>query len=143
MTRWDKVEVTVTPHRTKSMTTTSGSVAGVEASTLLQTTPGVFPLLDPQAFSGNSRRSKTSMVIRCDRQSKSIDTANHTGKPAAQISILNRSISAFKENNWQFVQGLLNECKTKTRRILLEKLGQEAVQWGHENCSFTGEYFKI
>ena len=41
------------------------------------------------------------------------------------------SPAAIAETNWKFVNQLLKECKSKTKRILLEKLGQEAVEWGH------------
>ena len=32
---------------------------------------------------------------------------------------------------------LLRECKQKTKRILVEKLGQEAVEWGHGEIGFS------
>jgi len=32
---------------------------------------------------------------------------------------------------------LLKECKQKTKRILVEKLGQEAVEWGHGEIGFS------
>ena len=41
------------------------------------------------------------------------------------------SPAAIAETNLKFVNQLLRECKSKTKRILLEKLGQEAVEWGH------------
>ena len=51
--------------------------------------------------------------------------------------LLNPSPASIAETNWKFVNQLLMECKQKTKRILLEKLGQEvAVQWGH--LSTTG-----
>ena len=43
------------------------------------------------------------------------------------------------ETNWNFVTQLLREAKNKTKRILLEKLGSEAVEWGHgDTMMFTG-----
>ena len=51
------------------------------------------------------------------------------------------SPAAIAETNWKFVNQLLRECKSKTKRILLEKLGQEAVEWGHgqpAEAGFTG-----
>ena len=32
----------------------------------------------------------------------------------------------------------LQETKQKTKRILLEKLGSESVEWGHKNLGFSG-----
>lgn len=72
-----------------------------------------------------------------DRQSKSIDV---NVIPASKISLLNsNSAAAIAETQFTFVQELLKECKTKTKRILLEKLGKEAVQWGHGSIGFSGE----
>ncbi len=47
----------------------------------------------------------------------------HPGSATLQASIA--------ETNWKFVSQLLKESKQKTKRILLEKLGLEAVEWGH------------
>jgi hypothetical protein len=47
----------------------------------------------------------------------------HRGSATLQASIA--------ETNWKFVSQLLKESKQKTKRILLEKLGLEAVEWGH------------
>ena len=63
-----------------------------------------------------------------DRKSKLLDLAS---LPAPKISLLNASPAAIAETNWKFVSELLKECKNKTKRILVEKLGKEAVEWGH------------
>ena len=48
-------------------------------------------------------------------------------------------IPLIAETNWNFVTQLLREAKNKTKRILLEKLGSEAVEWGHgDTMMFTG-----
>ena len=49
------------------------------------------------------------------------------------------SPAAIAETNWKFVNQLLRECKSKTKRILLEKLGQEAVEWGHGGSQQAAE----
>ena len=43
---------------------------------------------------------------------------------ATKMSLLNASPASIAETNWNFVNQLLREAKTKTKRILLEKLGQ-------------------
>jgi len=72
-----------------------------------------------------------------DRGSKSIESTSHAASSAGHatpLSILSSSSpAAIAEANWLFVAELLRECKAKTKRILLEKLGQEAIQWGHGN----------
>ncbi|XP_046672134.1 DENN domain-containing protein 5B-like [Homalodisca vitripennis] len=35
------------------------------------------------------------------------------------------------QTNWNFVEKLLKDCKAKTKRMLVEKMGNEAVQLGH------------
>ena len=52
--------------------------------------------------------------------------------------MLQASPAAIADTNWKFVAQLLKECKAKTKRILLEKLGQEAVEWGHGEVQFSG-----
>lgn len=58
--------------------------------------------------------------------------------PTQKISMLSPSQASIAETNWKFVNQLLKETKQKTKRILLEKLGLEAVEWGHGNIGFTG-----
>ncbi|TMS40156.1 hypothetical protein L596_006573 [Steinernema carpocapsae] len=42
------------------------------------------------------------------------------------------------KQNWKFVDQLLKETKGKTKRMLVEKMGKEAVQLGHVDPSVTG-----
>ena len=42
------------------------------------------------------------------------------------------------QTNWKFVESLLKECKAKTKRMLVEKMGQEAVELGHGEAIITG-----
>ena len=60
----------------------------------------------------------------------SIDVSN-LAAPTQNIPLLNACPASIAETNWKFVNQLLTECKQKTKRILLDKLGQEAVEWGH------------
>lgn len=52
--------------------------------------------------------------------------------------MLSPSQASIAETNWKFVNQLLKETKQRTKRILLEKLGLEAVEWGHGEQNFTG-----
>lgn len=40
--------------------------------------------------------------------------------------------------NWKFVEQLLKETKGKTKRMLVEKMGKEALQLGHADASVNG-----
>lgn len=42
------------------------------------------------------------------------------------------------QTNWKFVDQLLREAKGKTKRMLVEKMGKEAVELGHADLSITG-----
>ncbi|KAK9496634.1 hypothetical protein O3M35_013114 [Rhynocoris fuscipes] len=45
------------------------------------------------------------------------------------------SAALIAQTNWNFVEKLLKDCKQKTKRMLVEKLGSEAVEMGH--CAQT------
>ena len=128
--RLRKVELTVTPQKQ----------SGKTKQQLQQVSPGVFPLLEPAKFKSASREEnanakRTAVFVKGDRASKSIDV---NPKKAAKVSLLNPSPASIAETNWNFVNQLLRESKQKTKRILLEKLGQEAVEWGHGEVGVTG-----
>eukprot|EP00095_Tigriopus_kingsejongensis_P007193 maker-scaffold192_size271026-snap-gene-0.15 protein:Tk07193 transcript:maker-scaffold192_size271026-snap-gene-0.15-mRNA-1 annotation:"denn domain-containing protein 5b" len=124
--RLEKVELTITPQKS-NQNASSTSAVNQQKSVI----PGIFPLLDSSKFEG---KSNTAKFVRGDRKSKSIDPGL---LPSQKISMLNSSPAAIAETNWKFVNQLLGECKSKTKRILLEKLGQEAVEWGH-GSQFSG-----
>ncbi|XP_046464167.1 DENN domain-containing protein 5B-like isoform X1 [Daphnia pulex] len=42
------------------------------------------------------------------------------------------------QGNWKFVEQLLQECKTKTKRLLVGKMGSEAFELGHGQVSVSG-----
>ena len=72
--------------------------------------------------------SSTAVFIRGDRRSRALDL---NLVAAQKIPMLSPSQASIAETNWKFVSQLLKESKQKTKRILLEKLGSEAVEWGH------------
>ncbi|XP_061422825.1 DENN domain-containing protein 5B-like isoform X1 [Lethenteron reissneri] len=55
-----------------------------------------------------------------------------------QPKLADLSPSVFAKTNLKFVEGLLKECRTKTKRMLVEKMGQEAVELGHGEVTLTG-----
>jgi hypothetical protein len=125
--RLHKVELTVSPQKA-----TSRRLSGAPR----QLTPGVFPALEPSLFERRQPdNSTTAVFIKGDRRSKLLDV---NLVPPQKIAMLAASQASIAETNWKFVTQLLKETKQKTKRILLEKLGQEAVEWGHGQVGFSG-----
>ena len=126
--RLKKIELTVTPQKSNFSAKKTSSKNSI----------GIFPLLDATKFSKIEEKSKTAVFVKGDRTSKSIDVVL-TSNTSTKISMLNASPASIAETNWNFVNQLLREAKSKTKRILLEKLGSEAVEWGHgDTMLFTG-----
>ncbi|XP_058138997.1 DENN domain-containing protein 5B isoform X2 [Dasypus novemcinctus] len=60
------------------------------------------------------------------------------GKNLRQPKLSDLSPAVIAQTNWKFVEGLLKECRMKTKRMLVEKMGREAVELGHGEASLTG-----
>ena len=134
------MELTVSPQKSNRRGGSQKQVATLypysTSTCLLQVNPGIFPSLDPSLFERRQPdNSSTAVFIKGDRRSKLLDV--HL-VPAQKIAMLAASQASIAETNWKFVTQLLKETKQKTKRILLEKLGQEAVEWGHGQVGFSG-----
>jgi len=123
--RLSKIELTVSPQ--KAARRTDGSLKGGNEH-------GIFPLFDPALFL-RKHTDNTAVFIRGDRRSRVLDVSL---VPSQNIPLLTPSQASIAETNWKFVNQLLKETKQKTKRILLEKLGSESVEWGHTNLGFSG-----
>ncbi|XP_054862404.1 DENN domain-containing protein 5B isoform X2 [Amphiprion ocellaris] len=64
--------------------------------------------------------------------------ARSLGKNLRQPKLSDLSPAVIAQTNWKFVEGLLKECRLKTKRMLVEKMGQEAVELGHGEANITG-----
>merc|ERR1719392_54401 len=123
--RFHKVELTVSPQKSNRRSPSQRQVV-----------PGIFPVLDAGMFEKRQTdNSTTAVFIKGDRRSKLLDV---NLVPTQKISMLSPSQASIAETNWKFVNQLLKETKQKTKRILLEKLGMEAVEWGHGDIGFSG-----
>nr|XP_028587525.1 DENN domain-containing protein 5A isoform X3 [Podarcis muralis] len=69
---------------------------------------------------------------------KYIQEARNLGSTIRQPKLSNLSPSVIAQTNWKFVEGLLKECRNKTKRMLVEKMGREAVELGHGEVNITG-----
>ncbi|XP_075283140.1 DENN domain-containing protein 5A isoform X7 [Opisthocomus hoazin] len=71
-------------------------------------------------------------------EKKYIQEARSLGSTIRQPKLSNLSPSVIAQTNWKFVEGLLKECRNKTKRMLVEKMGREAVELGHGEVNITG-----
>ncbi|KAJ8249283.1 hypothetical protein GJAV_G00233150 [Gymnothorax javanicus] len=120
--------------------------------------PGFFPLLQADVLSTGptsnkwAKRSAPAQWRRKDRlkqhaehlyldndqREKYIQEARTLGTMIRQPKLSNLSPSVIAQTNWKFVEGLLKECRNKTKRMLVEKMGREAVELGHGEVNITG-----
>uniref|UniRef100_A0A8C7FCQ2 DENN domain containing 5B n=1 Tax=Oncorhynchus kisutch TaxID=8019 RepID=A0A8C7FCQ2_ONCKI len=63
---------------------------------------------------------------------------HHTNKILCQSKLLDPSPSAVTQTQRGFVEGLLRECRVKTRHMLMERMGKESVELGQGEANITG-----
>ncbi|XP_004470313.1 DENN domain-containing protein 5A isoform X1 [Dasypus novemcinctus] len=120
--------------------------------------PGFFPKLQSDVLSTGpvsnkwTKRNAPAQWRRKDRQKqhtehlrldndqreKYIQEARNMGSTIRQPKLSNLSPSVIAQTNCKFVEGLLKECRNKTKRMLVEKMGREAVELGHGEVNITG-----
>ncbi|XP_030004530.1 DENN domain-containing protein 5B isoform X3 [Sphaeramia orbicularis] len=69
---------------------------------------------------------------------KYMQEARSLGKSLRQPKLSDLSPAVIAQTNWKFVEGLLKECRMKTKRMLVAKMGREAVELGHSEANITG-----
>ncbi|XP_041053200.1 DENN domain-containing protein 5A-like isoform X2 [Carcharodon carcharias] len=82
--------------------------------------------------------TRTSVKSVSEFYLKYIQEARNLGTGMRQPKLSNLSPSVIAHTNWKFVEGLLKECRNKTKRMLVEKMGREAVELGHGEVTITG-----
>ncbi|XP_066264613.1 DENN domain-containing protein 5B-like [Branchiostoma lanceolatum] len=120
--------------------------------------PGFFPELQPdvmcyESSSGNNRYTRRNMRQQLRRKERMTQHSQHLAmstdqrekyiqearsKLLRQPKLSDMSPAVIAQTNWKFVEGLLKECKVKTKRMLVEKMGSEAVELGHGETSLRG-----
>uniref|UniRef100_A0A8C7FD89 DENN domain containing 5B n=1 Tax=Oncorhynchus kisutch TaxID=8019 RepID=A0A8C7FD89_ONCKI len=60
------------------------------------------------------------------------------GRILCQSKLLDPSPSAVTQTQRGFVEGLLRECRVKTRHMLMERMGKESVELGQGEANITG-----
>ncbi|XP_043260512.1 DENN domain-containing protein 5B isoform X2 [Colletes gigas] len=105
-----------------------------------------FPLLDTVALNKEPaqsilrRRGQTQWKYKMkSMESNGKPTApQETQSPRPQTKLsADMSPALIAQANWTFVEKLLKDCKSKTKRMLVEKMGSEAVALGHGGESLS------
>ncbi|CAK9823615.1 DENN domain-containing protein 5B [Anthophora retusa] len=103
-----------------------------------------FPLLDTVALNKepaqSSRRGQTQWKYKMKSMESNGKTPapQETQSPRPQTKLsADMSPALIAQANWTFVEKLLKDCKSKTKRMLVEKMGSEAVALGHGGESLS------
>uniref|UniRef100_A0A8C9TAB9 DENN/MADD domain containing 5B n=1 Tax=Scleropages formosus TaxID=113540 RepID=A0A8C9TAB9_SCLFO len=84
------------------------------------------------------RQHSDHLGLDNDLKEKYMQEARSLGKSLRQPKLSDLSPAVIAQTNWKFVEGLLKECRMKTKRMLVEKMGKEAVELGHGEANITG-----
>ncbi|XP_038594944.1 DENN domain-containing protein 5B isoform X1 [Micropterus salmoides] len=84
------------------------------------------------------RQQTEHLNLDNDLKEKYMQEARGLGKNLRQPKLSDLSPAVIAQTNWKFVEGLLKECRMKTKRMLVEKMGREAVELGHGEANITG-----
>ncbi|KAM6987137.1 DENN domain-containing protein 5B isoform 2-T2 [Aplochiton taeniatus] len=84
------------------------------------------------------RQKAEHLTLDNDLKEKYMQEARSLGKNLRQPKLSDLSPAVIAQTNWKFVEGLLKECRMKTKRMLVAKMGREAVELGHGEANITG-----
>ncbi|KAG9463677.1 hypothetical protein GDO78_021298, partial [Eleutherodactylus coqui] len=84
------------------------------------------------------RQHSEHLGLDNDLREKYMQEARSLGKTVRQPKLSDLSPAVIAQTNSKFVEGLLKECRMKTKRMLVEKMGHEAVELGHADANITG-----
>ncbi|XP_041852569.1 DENN domain-containing protein 5B-like [Melanotaenia boesemani] len=114
--------------------------------------PGYFPKLQADVLAQAQNTNKWSGRVTASRRSESKrSTVDHVGvdneprqkhtftrRTLRQSKLLDPSPQAISKTHREFVDGLLSECRLKTKRMLMERMGRECVELGQGEANITG-----
>uniref|UniRef100_A0AAR2L8F8 UDENN domain-containing protein n=1 Tax=Pygocentrus nattereri TaxID=42514 RepID=A0AAR2L8F8_PYGNA len=98
---------------------------------------GFFPKLQADVLASGPTNNNVKESERGGER-KYMQEARSLGKNLRQPKLSDLSPAVIAQTNWKFVEGLLKECRMKTKRMLVEKMGREAVELGHGEANITG-----
>ncbi|XP_032077635.1 DENN domain-containing protein 5B isoform X1 [Thamnophis elegans] len=84
------------------------------------------------------RQHSEHIAMDNELREKYMQEARTLGKNLRQPKLSDLSPAVIAQTNSKFVEGLLKECRMKTKRMLVEKMGHEAVELGHGEANITG-----
>ncbi|XP_068595232.1 DENN domain-containing protein 5B [Brachionichthys hirsutus] len=114
---------------------------------------GYFPKLQADVLAQGQNAKKWSSRVTAPRRAehKRSTVAEHSGvdsgqrhkhtfarKMLCQSKLLDPSPQAVSRTHKDFVYGLLSECRLKTKRMLMERIGKESVELGQGEANITG-----
>lgn len=91
-----------------------------------------------QRMKDRHRQQTEHLNLDNNLKEKHMQEARSLGKNLRQPKLSDLSPAVIAQTNWKFVEGLLKECRMKTKRMLVEKMGREAVELGHGEANITG-----
>ncbi|KAM6926385.1 DENN domain-containing protein 5B-like [Lycodopsis pacificus] len=115
--------------------------------------PGYFPKLQADVLAQGQNTNKWSGRVTASRRTdlKRSTVTEHSGvdnehrpkhtfmrKNLRQAQLLDSSPQAVTQTHREFVAGLLSECRLKTKRMLMERMGKESVELGQGEANITG-----
>ncbi|XP_023284061.1 DENN domain-containing protein 5B-like [Seriola lalandi dorsalis] len=115
--------------------------------------PGYFPKLQADVLAQGQNTNKWSSRVTASRRTdpKRSMMSDHSGvdneqrqkhtfarKNLRQSKLLDPSPQAVTQTHREFVDGLLSECRLKTKRMLMERMGKESVDLGQGEANITG-----
>ncbi|XP_035378082.1 DENN domain-containing protein 5B isoform X5 [Electrophorus electricus] len=84
------------------------------------------------------RQQVDHLPLDNDPREKCMQEARSLGKNTRHPKLSDLSPAVIAQTNCKFVEGLLKECRMKTKRMLVDKMGGEAVELGHGEATITG-----
>ncbi|XP_061678113.1 DENN domain-containing protein 5B-like isoform X1 [Syngnathoides biaculeatus] len=116
--------------------------------------PGYFPKLQADVLVHSQSTNKRSSRVTASRRPEPWRTAagaelsgtdgqqrqKHTParKHLNQLKFLDSSPQVIAQTHREFVQGLLAECRLKTKRMLMERMGKESAETGQGEANIGG-----
>nr|XP_040019923.1 DENN domain-containing protein 5B-like [Gasterosteus aculeatus aculeatus] len=115
--------------------------------------PGYFPKLQADVLAQGQNTNKWSGRVTASRRTD-LKRSTVTENPAVdndyrpkytfarknlrQAKLLDSSPQAVTRTHREFVDGLLSECRLKTKRMLMERMGKESVELGRGETNIMG-----
>uniref|UniRef100_A0A7N9APF5 DENN domain-containing protein 5B-like n=1 Tax=Mastacembelus armatus TaxID=205130 RepID=A0A7N9APF5_9TELE len=115
--------------------------------------PGYFPKLQADVLAQGQNTNKWSNRVMASRRTKSkrSTVTDHSGadndlrqkhtfvrKNLCQSKLLDPSPQIITQTHREFVDELLSECRLKTKRMLMERMGKESAEVGQGEANITG-----